>query len=400
MDKLKQWSKNKFVQSFALALLASVVFRMTTASRYTTESEYLESFWESYKIYAVPLPEEMSFAGEKVPMYDFEVRERIDREILVNTYYQSQTLIFFKKANRWFPVIEKILKEQGIPEDFKYLAVIESGLSNVGSPAGAIGFWQFMKNTALEYGLEVNDEVDERYDPIKSTYAATRYFKKAYAEFGSWSLVAAAYNMGLTGLRNQVKMQGLDDYHGLYLNSETSRYLPRLLAVKAIMEDPRKFGYNFREQHLYQPLKTNPVYVDTAVNDLVAFAKSQGIQYKHLKVFNPWLRKTYLPNKTGKRYRIDIPDPSVFDEVREIKPQYMITQPEVVAIEKKTTDAAYVNVKHTVKKDEDIRSLATMFGVKVVDLVLWNKLESTDLQKGQVIEVHVLKPEEELPVKQ
>lgn len=247
MERLKSWSRNKFVQSFMLALVASMVFRLTTASKYTSESEYLEAFWENYQVYAIPLPEEIKFAGEKVPMFDFEVRERIDREILVNTYYQSQTLIFFKKANRWFPVIEKILKEEGVPEDFKYIAIIESGLSNVISPAGAVGFWQFMKNTAIEYGLEVTDEVDERYDPIKSTYAATRYLKKAYKEFGSWSMVAAAYNMGTTGLRNQVRLQGVDDYHGLFLNNETSRYLPRLVAIKTIMEDPRKFGYNFRE---------------------------------------------------------------------------------------------------------------------------------------------------------
>lgn len=400
MENLRSWAGNKFVQSFLLAITASLIFRVTTASRYTTESEYLEAFMENYQIYAVPLPEEMTFAGEKVPLYDFEVRERIDREILVNTYYQSQTIIFFKKANRWFPVIEKILKEEGIPEDFKYLAVIESGLSNVISPAGAVGFWQFMKNTALEYGMEVNDEVDERYDPVKSTYAATRYFKKAYAMFGSWSLVAAAYNMGLTGLRNQVKMQGVDDYHGLYLNSETSRYLPRLLAVKTIMENPRKFGYNFREKHLYQPLLTTGVRVDSSISDLVAFAKSQGIQYKHLKVFNPWLRKTYLPNKTGKVYTIEIPHPSVFTAEQEIKPAYMITQPEVVAIEKKAVDEQYVTVTHTVKKGEDIRSIAALFEVKVVDLVLWNKLESTDLSKGQVLEIHIPKPIEEAAVKQ
>lgn len=400
MDKLKSWAKHKYVQSLLLALVAGMVFRLTTASKYTSESEYLDAFMENYQVYAIPLPEEISFAGEKAPMFDFEVRERIDREILVNTYYQSQTLIFFKKANRWFPVIEKILKEEGVPEDFKYLAIIESGLSNVISPAGAVGFWQFMKNTAIEYGLEVNDEVDERYDPVKSTYAATRYLKKAYAEFGSWSLVAAAYNMGLTGLRNQVRLQGVDDYHGLYLNTETSRYLPRLVAVKTIMEDPRKFGYNFREKHLYKPLKTNAVYVDTAITDLVAFAKSQGIVYKHLKVFNPWLRKTYLPNKTGKRYKIEIPDPSVFTVENEIKPEYMITQPEVVAIEKKTTDQAYINIKHTVKKGEDIRSIAAMFDLKVVDIVLWNKMESTDLVKGQQLEIHIPKPLGETAVEQ
>lgn len=391
--KFSELKQNKYFQSFLLAMLAGLVFKVTTSSKYTDDSEYLEQFWKNYQVYAVPFPEDLYFAGEAVPMYDFEVRERVDREVVVNTYFQSASILHFKKAARWFPEIERILKAEGIPDDFKYLAVIESGLANAISGQGAVGYWQIMKNTGLELGLQIDEEVDERYDPIKSTYAACKYFKKAYKEFGSWTMVAASYNMGMAGLRRQVGQQGLDDYHGLYLNNETSRYIPRLLAVKLIMENPKKYGFHFRDSHLYKPLKTNTVEVDTAIADLVTFAKKQGITYKHLKVFNPWMRKTYLPApKAGKRYAIQIPDPSVFDERQELKAAYRIVLPEVEAIEKKATEPAYIQVKHVVEKGQTIRDIAKMFEVRVVDLVIWNELESTEVVKGQTIIVHVKKP--------
>ncbi len=390
---LPSFTSNKYVQSILLAMIAGLVFKLTTSSRYTDDSEYLEQFWKNYQVYAIPFPDDMYFAGEKVPMFDFEVRERVDRELLVNTYYQSASILHFKKAARWFPVIEKILKEQGVPEDFKYIAVIESGLSNVVSPAGAVGFWQIMKNTGLELGMQVDEVVDERYDPVKSTYAACRYFKKAYKEFGSWTMVAASYNMGMGGLRRQASQQGLEDYHGLYLNNETSRYIPRLLAVKQIMEHPRQYGYHFRDKHLYKPLKTNQVEVKEEVTDLVAFAKSKGITYKHLKVFNPWMRKTFLPAPAaGKSWLIEIPDPSVFDDQNELKPEYKIVLPEVQQIEQKASEPDYIEVKHVVEKAQTINEIAAMFEVRVVDLVIWNALESTELSKDQVLVVHVKKP--------
>lgn len=386
---------NKFVQSLLLAMVAGLVFKLTTSTKYTDESEYLEQFWKNYQVYAVPFPDDMYFAGESVPMYDFEVRERIDREIIVNTYYQSASILHFKKAARWFPVIEKILAEEGVPDDFKYLAVIESGLANVISPAGAVGYWQLMKNTAIELGMTVNDVVDERYDVVKSTYAACKYLKNAYAEFGSWTMVAASYNMGINGLRKQVSQQGLEDYHGLYLNSETSRYIPRLLAVKEIMKNPKKYGYHFRDSHLYRPLKTKAIVVDTEVKDLVALAKANQITYKHLKVFNPWMRKTFLPAPpAGKPYTIEIPDPSVFDENNQLKSEYRLLLPEVDAIERKATEPDYLEVTHVVLKGQTIKDVAKMFEVRAVDLVIWNELESTDLVAGQRIIIHVQKPTE------
>jgi membrane-bound lytic murein transglycosylase D len=393
--RFEQLKHNKFVQSLLLAMVAGIVFKITTASKYTDDSEYLEQFWRNYQVYAVPFPDDMYFAGEKVPMHDFEVRERVDREILVNTYFQSASILHFKKAARWFPIIEPILKEQGIPDDFKYLAIIESGLANAISSQGAVGYWQIMKNTGLELGMQIDDEVDERYDPIKSTYAACKYFKRAYKEFGSWTMVAASYNMGMSGLRRQATQQGLDDYHGLYLNNETSRYVPRLLAVKEIMENPKKYGYHFRAGHLYKPLRTNEVVVDSAITDLVAFAKKYDITYKHLKVFNPWIRKTFLPApKSGKPYRIAIPDVSVFDENQQLKPEFKSLMHEVETIEQKAIEPSFMQVKHVVDKGQTLRDIANMFEVRVVDLVIWNELESTQVVKGQTIIVHVQKPVE------
>lgn len=390
---------NKFIQSLLLAMIAGLVFKLTTATKYTDESEYLEQFWKNYQVYAVPFPDDMYFAGESVPMYDFEVRERIDREIIVNTYYQSASILHFKKTARWFPVIEKILAAEGVPDDFKYLAVIESGLANVISPAGAVGYWQLMKNTALELGMTVNEVIDERYDVVKSTYAACKYLKNAHTEFGSWTMVAASYNMGISGLRRQVSQQGLEDYHGLYLNNETSRYIPRLLAVKEIMKNPKKYGYHFRTSHLYQPLPTTTLVVDTEVKDLVALAKANQITYKHLKVFNPWMRKTLLPAPPpGKPYIIEIPDPSVFDENKQLKSEYRLLLPEVDAIERKATEPDYVEVKHAVLKGQTIKDVAKMFEVRAVDLVIWNALESTDLAPGQQLIIHVQKPTEEKAV--
>lgn len=385
--------RNKYLHSFLLAMLAGVVFKITTSSKYTDDSEYLEQFWKNYQVYAIPFPEDLYFAGEKVPMHDFEVRERVDREMLVNTYFQSASILHFKKAARWFPAIEKILKEHGVPDDFKYIAVIESGLSNVVSPAGAVGFWQIMKNTGTELGLQVDEEIDERYDPIKSTHAACRYFKKAYKEFGNWTMVAASYNMGMGGLKRQSNQQGQADYHALFLNTETSRYVPRLLAVKQIMENPKQFGYHFKTKHLYKPLKTNRVEVDKEIADLAVFAKEQGISYKHLKVFNPWIRKTYLPAPAaGKKHLIDIPDKSVFDENLGLKPEYKVVQPEVEQIELKATQPDFIEVKHSVEKGQTLRDVAKLFEVRVVDLVIWNELETTDLVKGQELKIHVKKP--------
>lgn len=271
------------------------------------EMAYIERIDQNYNVFSIPTPTNVSFAGEIVPMEDMDIYERMDRELHINTYYHSNTFLLFKRANRWFPVIEDILKKNKIPEDFKYLALIESGFQNVVSPAGARGFWQFLESTAKEYGLEVNEEVDERYDVEKSTEAACRYLNDAYARLGSWSLAAGSYNMGIAGIQSELLRQKSDNYYDLLLNEETKRYLFRILAVKEIFESPEKYGFNVRESDLYPSLEYSIVEVDTAINDFADFAHSYGISYKTLKYFNPWLRQGYLNNEKGNIYQIKLP---------------------------------------------------------------------------------------------
>lgn len=267
-----------------------------------------KSVADSYRIEALPMPENLSFAGESVPLEDPDVYERMDRELLVNTYWQSNALLLMKRAHKYFPVIEKVLKEEGVPEDFKYLAVIESGLTQAVSPARAIGFWQILEGTGKEYGLEINDNVDERYHIEKSTRVASDYLKKAKARFGSWTLAAASYNAGQYGIDKQLERQKVSDYYDLLLGEETGRYVFRILAVKEIMNHPEKYGFNFDEDDLYQPIPVNKVKVDTVVKDFPDFAEKFGINYKILKVHNPWLRDDHLKNASRKTYYIDIPE--------------------------------------------------------------------------------------------
>lgn len=262
----------------------------------------------TYNIYALDLPENINFAGEPVPVSDPDVYERMDRELLVNTYWQSNGLLLIKRAHKYFPVIEPILKENGVPDDFKYLAVIESGLQNVVSPANATGFWQILKETGKEYGLEVNENVDERYHLIKSTEAACKYLKKAKERFGSWTLAAAAYNAGQAGISNQLDRQKTSGYYDLLLGEETGRYVFRILAVKEILSNPAKYGFNFEKDHLYTFVPTYPVEVDTSISDFADFAKNYDINYKILKIHNPWLRETKLNNFSKKKYYIEIPE--------------------------------------------------------------------------------------------
>lgn len=261
-----------------------------------------------YNVYAIPIPEYLNFAGEPVPLSDPDVRERMDRELLVNTYWQSNGLLMFKRANKHFPIIEPILQKYGVPDDFKYLAVIESGLQNAVSPAGARGIWQIMPATAIEYGLEVNENVDERYDLVKSTEAACKYLLASKERFGSWTLAAAAYNAGNAGINRGLSGQQVEDYYNLLLVEETGRYMFRIVALKEIMSNPKSYGFNFREKDLYTMVPSFTVEVNKPIDDLAAFAQQYEINYKILKIHNPWLRETKLNNRSGKKYQIEIPN--------------------------------------------------------------------------------------------
>lgn len=273
---------------------------------------------QDYRVYALPINKSITFAGEEVPLSDPDIRERFDRELLSNTYFQSQGLLYAKRIYRYFPVIEPILKEHGVPEDFKYLALIESGLMNVVSPAGAAGFWQFMKTTGPQYGLEVSPYVDERYHLEKATHAACAYLNEAYTKFGSWALAAAAYNAGSGRVEKSLHEQQVTNYFDLYLNSETARYVFRIMAVREILDNPREYGFHFEDEDLYAPIPTYSITVTQSIPNLVDFARDNGVTYKLLKSYNPWLRNTSLPVIAGKTYAISLPKKGIHQVMTEL----------------------------------------------------------------------------------
>ncbi|MDA9309079.1 lytic transglycosylase domain-containing protein [Flavobacteriaceae bacterium] len=288
---------------FIQAIQSPEVASQTTQTATKVEQQSSQTL----RVEALDIPNVMTFAGEKVPLQDTDVRERLDREIHVNTYWHSNMLLMIKKANRFFSEIEPLLKKYNLPDDFKYLAVAESGLDNVTSHAGASGFWQFMKATGKEYGLEINNYVDERYNLELATKVAAQYLINSKELFGSWTNAAAAYNAGNAGITKQMKRQDATDYYSLLLNSETGRYVFRILAFKEILSNPEKYGFYVDQQDLYQAIPTKTIIINTPVEDFAKFAKQQGINYKILKIHNPWLRDTYLKNASGKAYSIKIP---------------------------------------------------------------------------------------------
>ena len=253
------------------------------------------------------IPESLFLAGEQVPIESFSVREKLDRELIINTYRHSSSILYLKRASRWFPLIEPILEEHGIPNDFKYLAVIESGLTQAVSPAGASGFWQFMKKTAPEYELEVTSTVDERYHVEKSTHAACQYLQESYEKFGNWGLAAASYNMGMTGVEHRLEAQGVDSYWELHLNSETGRYVYRILAVKEVLSHPETYGFQLTENDLYLPHEVRKVAVTASIENLSEFALKNGSNYRELKELNPWLIKDSFVASPGKTYTVYFP---------------------------------------------------------------------------------------------
>lgn len=255
----------------------------------------------------IPVPESISFAGETVPLEIFYVREQLERELTINAYWHSSTLLIIKRASRWFPVIEPILKKNGIPDDFKYVALIESGLLNVVSPSGAAGYWQFLDKTAKEYGLIVNKEVDERYHVLKATEAACAYLKKSYDKFENWTLVAASYNAGQNRIRETINKQQTNVFYHMFLNDETSRYIFRILAIKLIYENQLDYGFKLVPGDLYDPLAVSTFHVTETISDLPSFARHHRTTYRMLKELNPWLRSDKLHVKRGEEFIVSLP---------------------------------------------------------------------------------------------
>jgi len=283
---------------FIITLLVSADDQQNAATDYE-EGTYAASSWD--------LPETVSFAGEELPLQNFDTHESLDRELNATAYRHGSTILTMKRAGRYFPEIEKILKENGIPDDFKYLACAESDLSNVVSPSGATGFWQIMENTGKEFGMTINKEVDDRYNLQQSTLFACRYFRTAYERYGSWTMAAASYNNGFSGLDEQVDMQKETNYYNLLLNDETARYLFRIAALKLVMSEPLKYGLEITPEDLYMPVPYTEVKVDTTVTSFEQFSRQFDTNYKMLKFLNPWLRKPFLTNDDGREYIIRVP---------------------------------------------------------------------------------------------
>jgi hypothetical protein len=294
---------------FAVLLLLSTGFVFTLLVAADSQQQGTHDFEESTPVaVSWAIPENVTFAGEAMPLQNFDTRESLDRELNATAYRHGSTLLTIKRAGRYFPEIEKILKEYGIPDDFKYLACAESDLSNVVSPAGATGFWQIMDGTGKESGMIINKEVDERYDLDKSTRFACKYFLKAYEKYGSWTMAAASYNNGFSGLSEQVEIQRETNYYDLLLNEETARYIFRIVSLKLVMSEPSRYGFNIGPGEMYKPVQYFEVKVDTTVASFEQFARHFETNYKILKFLNPWLRKPFLTNSEKREYTIRVPE--------------------------------------------------------------------------------------------
>jgi len=294
----------------AFVLISIIILALTTVSDSKVSATILPGevppdsilFIKPYR-----LPENVTFAGEEMPLDNFDTKESLDREILTSAYRHSSTILIIKRANRYLPVIERILKKNEIPDDFKYLAAAESEYSNMISPAGATGFWQIMQATGREQGMEINDVIDERYDVEKSTQFACDYFRKSFERYGNWTLAAASYNGGRSAIDEQIRIQNQNNYYDLLLAEETARYIFRAVAYKLIISDPENYGFSISEDELYPELEYFEVKVDSMINDFSEFAGQFGTNYKLLKFLNPWLRKSYLTPRPNKEYFIKIP---------------------------------------------------------------------------------------------
>lgn len=302
----KEWKW--LVPLLSFVILASIIAIDKNSYGSVAESEKIQpDDRDNYAVFATEIPEELSFAGEDVPLAFFDVRESLDRELVSNMYFHSQSIRYIKLANRYFPEIEKILLENELPADFKYLAIAESGLENVVSPAGAVGFWQITKGTGIDYGLEINEEVDERYHLEKATKVACDYLRESYDKYGNWTMAAASYNAGRRGIDRQVDRQKQENYYDLLLNDETSRYIFRILAFKLILENPSDYGFQLSQMDLYKSIEYDTVLVTGPVADFADFAAEHNTNYKLLKFMNPWLRENKLTNSRSKTYVIRIP---------------------------------------------------------------------------------------------
>ncbi len=396
MLKLPFNIKKYLLSIFSLGCLF-ISFFFFTFSKKDDDRAYQDYFNSNYKVFSLNIPKDLNFCGEKVPQSDFTIKEALDREFTVNTYWQSNSIFYLKRANRWFRIIEPILKRYGVPNDLKYICAIESNFSNVISPSNAVGFWQFLEPTAIGYGLEISDEVDERYHVEKSTEAACKYFLEAYAKFKNWTLAAASYNIGMGGLNAQLAKQKVDNYYDLLLNEETSRYVYRVLAIKTLMQAPQKYGFLLRKKDLYAIVPTFKIKIDTSISDLASFAIAQGYTYKLLKIFNPWLRKNTLTNLSNKVYTIELPRKEYLSSQLEMLGDELLTETDksdTLMLSKPDTTKPFINkILIPITKATKINDILSQHNTTKEMLLVWNGVASeADLLKLKEWAVYLQKP--------
>ncbi len=396
LQKIKHF-KRYFIAFGAILLFLSILkLFVYSFSDSISDANYEDYFNASYKVFSIRIPKNLNFAGEKTPIRDFSVREAMERELVINTYWQSQTLLLHKRANRWFPIIEPILKKNDIPEDFKYIPLIESQLTNVVSSQGATGFWQLVEPTAKEYGLEITEDIDERYNVVKSTEAACKYFKEAYKQFNNWTLVAASYNLGMTGVQSQLNRQKASTYYDILLTEETARYVYRILAMKEIISRPKVYGFILRKKDLYPVIPTKKLIIDSTIHNLADFAIKEGISYKYLKLFNPWLRTNTMSNPNKKKYILELPKNGVkfYDLDGNYDGSDVLTKKDSVNLIVEShligDSLSHKSITHIVKEGETLESIAKIYNTSSEELKVWNKLpEKTDLKLNQELTIFV-----------
>lgn len=360
----------------------------------------------NFYVLDLSIPADLDFCGEKIPSNNYEIRDDLEKEFFSSAYWKTNSMVLFRKAQKWFPYIEPILKQEGVPDDFKYLAVIESHLSNITSPAGASGFWQLLPASARNYGLEVNGYIDERYHVEKATRAACGHIKDAYAVFKNWTLSAAAYNRGIGGIQAALKRQKTDNYFDLLLNRETGSFVYRILAYKTLFSSPGHFGIKKKKWNYFSKIPFTVIKVDSTIESLSLFATQKGIDLHTLRGFNPWILHNSIPNPDKKVYEIRIPKNTSADyssyiaDLRAGRAE-QLSGPEKSLLEevsvKDTTTAAVITANiiaepktllHIVKDDETLKDLAARYNVKEEDLLNWNNLTDPKAIKGHTLTVY------------
>lgn len=353
----------------------------------------------NFYVLGLNIPSTLDFCGEKIPSNNFEIRKNLEKEFFNNAYWKSNSAVLFAKAQKWFPYIEPILKKENVPDDFKYVAVIESHLSNIVSPAGAAGFWQLVPSSARNYGLEVNEFVDERYHVEKATHAACKLFKAAHSNFNNWTLSAAAYNRGIGGIQAALKKQKTNNYYDLVLNKETGSFVYRILAYKTLFSKPQHFGIK-KKKWKYYPLVAYNIYkVDSSITNLSAFAKHVGCNKATVKFFNPWIRQDHLPNSDGKVYEIRIPKNLTADysgyisdlagQNGRLNQDAEEPPAKVETVEQDSLTLTKKMIIHVVKENETFEILGGLYDVKPENLRKWNNItDNQEAVPGQTLSIY------------